>query len=322
MKKTILYCGYGWSGNIGNAFIDYGIRYLLNKIFPKDEIVYASNSAGLFKHKYTNGKIYNLFSKKQKTSFDIRNVIKADYYVLGGALLNKNWFDINSVFINYLVNTQKSVFLIGTSGGNDYGKEQVNYVKNILNKLNLKIFVSRDNETYEYYSECAKYTYNGIDNAFFLNNVFKPAKLNIDDYIISTFDHRKEPDEILKKHHNIFRLYHSSWNLGRLELILQKPKEILQLMSNNDMISDFPDDYLNLYANCNITYSDRVHACIATLIFGNKARYYQDSPRSLLFERIGLKDIKNKIVQLNLDYIEREKKEEIDYLCSTVTKIG
>lgn len=39
-------------------------------------------------------------------------------------------------------------------------------------------------------------------------------------------------------------------------------------------------------------YSDRVHACIPTLAFGNKARLFSNSPRIALFENAKIPDVR------------------------------
>ena len=51
-------------------------------------------------------------------------------------------------------------------------------------------------------------------------------------------------------------------------------------------------DYLLLYRNASEVYSDRVHACIPTLAFGNKARLFSNSPRIALFENAKIPDVK------------------------------
>ena len=84
--------------------------------------------------------------------------------------------------------------------------------------------------------------------------------------------------------------------------------------------SDLPDDYLNLYGNCKATYSDRIHACVATLAFGNPARLYSKSERFLLFDRVGLSSIRDNIVSLDRGKIEKEKKKQIDFLRGIFTK--
>ena len=86
------------------------------------------------------------------------------------------------------------------------------------------------------------------------------------------------------------------------------------VFTNKTLISDIPEDYLNLYANAYATYSDRVHACIATLAFGNYARLYSQTPRAYLFERLGLGTIKRNILRLDEDKIKLEKSHHISFL--------
>ena len=75
--------------------------------------------------------------------------------------------------------------------------------------------------------------------------------------------------------------------------------KITRQVKNNIFISDYPLDYLAIYRNVNTTYSDRVHACIPTLSFGNKACLFSKSPRKVLFENVGLLDMNSKPVKLN-----------------------
>lgn len=313
MKNTILYCGFGWASNIGNAFIDYSIMDSLKKVCNND-IHFTSNMQSWLKHRYAERLGFLTKSNKdvQQNDFDLRSIIKAHYYLFGGALLNRAWFNDNSRIIKKLISDKSKVVLYGVSGGNDYSQDEIKYVRDILNKLNLYALVSRDNETYENFSDLAEYSYSGIDCAFFINDFFTPAEFNFENYIVVTFDHFKEPD--IKTEKKIIRLYHSAWDLGRIENLLKAPIKTTKLMGSNDLISDFPDDYLNIYANCDATYSDRVHACVATLAFGKKAQYFGKSPRSLLFERVGLNDIKDHLVNLDHEKIKIEKENQLKFL--------
>jgi hypothetical protein len=83
---------------------------------------------------------------------------------------------------------------------------------------------------------------------------------------------------------------------------------------NNILISDIPEEYLNVYAHTKKTYSDRVHACVSTLSYGNQAKLFIDTKRALLFERIGLGDITSDFVTLKDTNIKKEKDEQIKYL--------
>ncbi|QNB47100.1 hypothetical protein BR63_12755 [Thermanaerosceptrum fracticalcis] len=82
----------------------------------------------------------------------------------------------------------------------------------------------------------------------------------------------------------------------------------------NAIASDEPFTYFTVYANTTLTLSDRVHACVATLAYGKPAMLFTPSPRSYLFDRLGLTDIRKKPVLLNKDYLEEEKKKQLEFL--------
>jgi hypothetical protein len=312
MSKSILYCGVGSATNIGNAFLDYGLWGVFKRVAPNYNIITTSNMPYWVYNRY-----FNLFKfvmperfKVKNNPFDLRNEFETDYYCLSGAFLTKELIGFNKKFIENLIKTQSKVMLLGIGGGNDYSKKQISYIQSVLKELNLVALVSRDEETYANFNDYAKASYNGIDNAFFMPDYFKPASLkNKGGFDVFTFDDVKEPKIVTSK--KILRLQHDLWQAGRIKHAIKYKKNIVR---HNDMMSDWLDDYLNIYANCNTTYSDRVHACVATLIYGNKAKYFGKSPRSLLFERINLSNIKDEVVSLNMKYIEKEKQKEIDFL--------
>jgi polysaccharide pyruvyl transferase WcaK-like protein len=82
----------------------------------------------------------------------------------------------------------------------------------------------------------------------------------------------------------------------------------------NATASDEPWTYINIYANADFTLSDRVHACVATLAFGNPAMLFTPSPRSALFGRVGIGDIRDRMVTLDLDRLQEEQEAEITWL--------
>jgi superfamily II DNA/RNA helicase len=91
-------------------------------------------------------------------------------------------------------------------------------------------------------------------------------------------------------------------------------------MLESVLISDIPDDYLNLYANAYAVYTDRVHACIATLSFGNLARLYSSSHRNSLFEKVGAEEIEKRLVKLDQDRLNIEKEKHLSFLREILTE--
>lgn len=55
---------------------------------------------------------------------------------------------------------------------------------------------------------------------------------------------------------------------------------------NNIYLSDTPEDYLNIYANAEAVFSDRVHTCVGALAQGIPAMFMGNTPRANLFKRV------------------------------------
>lgn len=82
--------------------------------------------------------------------------------------------------------------------------------------------------------------------------------------------------------------------------------------------ADLPYGYLNLYANSSLTLSDRVHACAATLAFGNSAMLFVNTDRLGLLGRVGAEGITEHPVQLDLKRLEDEKSRMVEWLKKTL----
>ena len=78
------------------------------------------------------------------------------------------------------------------------------------------------------------------------------------------------------------------------------------------IISDYPIDYLTVYKNVHTTYSDRVHACIPTLSFGNYAQLFSRSPRLALFENVGLNEIVKRPVKIS--GLDEYQEKQVEFL--------
>ena len=89
---------------------------------------------------------------------------------------------------------------------------------------------------------------------------------------------------------------------------------------NNSFCADLPYGYLNLYANATLTLSDRVHACAATLAFGNSAMLFVNTDRLGLLGRVGAEGITVHPVQLDLNLLADEKSRMVAWLEKTMTE--
>lgn len=87
------------------------------------------------------------------------------------------------------------------------------------------------------------------------------------------------------------------------------------------LVSDEPYTYLTVYGNSALTLSDRVHACVATLAYGNPAMLFTPSPRARLFERVGLGQIKQRPVVLDPVVLVEEKKAQLRFFAEAMSAI-
>lgn len=293
LKKKIIYYGGCWPTNIGNAFIDYGSVYTIKEACPNADIYFASELPRW---------LFMRAGKDMNKSVDLAGIAEVDYLVFSGAALTIEATKTICPIIQRLSRRGVKIIIDGCGGGS-YKKTEVDNFRRFLDSVEISGFISRDETAYNSYKDCCPKSHNGIDCAFFLSKSFSPVPLIIKDYAVYNFDHIKEP-KIEGHNKKIIRTHHACF--GNI------PKEHFKF--EDTLISDVPDDYLNLYANTYATYSNRVHACIATLSFGNLARLYSSTPRGSVFDRLGLGQIREKLVKLDRDKLDIEQKKQISFL--------
>lgn len=83
----------------------------------------------------------------------------------------------------------------------------------------------------------------------------------------------------------------------------------------NTFVSDIPYNYFDIYGNTNVTFSNRVHACVLTLAYGKPAMFFSNTKRGKLLERFeDLKEIKNKPVTIQQNILDNEKAKQLEFL--------
>ena len=326
--------------NIGNMFIDLGSMVSLTKACESCTINHISGlprilfenrynylkkkffnvipfgAVGRFmlgEEKYNNIKreIYGNVIKTDKSLqnyFDLGKYLKSDYAVISGCILC--YQDIRRYMPTLLYLKEKNVKIIFNGVGSPtYSKGEVDKVISILEKIKPYALISRDSEAFKNYHDFAKYSYAGIDCAFFINDYFHPAELEISEYVVLTFDNQPEPQiEVGDK--LIVRTSHDPLGDVHEYPIIKKAR----YDKKNILISDDPEDYLNIYANAKEVHTDRVHACVPTLSFGKPCRLYCETERALLFQKIGISDIKEKLTYPDISKIEIEKRKNVQKL--------
>lgn len=320
--------------NIGNAFIDLGAEATIKAAVPEATIVKVSSFANFaatmgftFRLK-ENPVVYWLWSRvmqkfvkqlhdKTYVTVEGHNVLspakiaKVDYLIVPGCVLTKAYMVIYGKFLKEKVDQGCKIIFWGASG-NYYTKEEIDEVTSWLEVLKPYAICTRDSVAYKHYSKFSNNVFNGIDNVFFVNRLGLP-KIDtiIDPYIAINFD---EP-----KHRKIGKKLKEQYGQEHIVETNHKPTPFVtvnKLVKKDVMVSEYPLDYLFIYNNTKETHTDRVHACIPTLSFGNYAQLYSDSPRIALFENAGLdlNELKSKPIKIDQVKLKELQERQIDFL--------
>jgi hypothetical protein len=86
----------------------------------------------------------------------------------------------------------------------------------------------------------------------------------------------------------------------------------------NAVTSDEPFTYFTVYANADLTISDRVHACVASLAYGTPAMLLAQTGRASLFDRVDATEIGRRPVTLDRERLREEQDAEIEFLRRSV----
>lgn len=314
---TFLQNGGGWTTNIGNAFLDLGSIELLRQAFPESEVHLSSVMNRYYSKRIRGG----ILGRIAKNDGDISNVLniqeyaKVDFVAQCGAFLGMDWFELNGPVLEKLVD--RGVRLIITGGGmtdKAYSEEEVETVRQYLKRLSPLVFISRDRESYKAFHDLAEYSYDGIDVAFFLNDAYSAMELDIPPYVVLNFDKTTDPDldgidldgrKIVRIHHSFFHKLFSTEHFKYRSHYYGK---------KNVMISEIPYGYLNLYAGAEEVYSDRVHACVASMVYGTQARLFSSTSRAGLLERVGLESVLSELTYPDISSIHKEKEKQVKFL--------
>lgn len=304
-KPVILYYGGCWPTNIGNAFIDIGAQALLRHAVPEATVLIASEAPRWF---FSNPKAQvrrTLMSKRRgptpaaENALDIAEHVVCDLVVFSGMAMCDEFVRVNGPTIRALRRRGIPIFLMGT-GGDHYTPEEKASFGAFLEDVQPVAFISRDRESFQTYRDFVSNSHGGIDCGFFVALGYDPPKLDLEPYVVMNFDTTTEPD-IAVSGLRVIRTNHCCW--GPVPEAVAAVEDML--------VSDLPEDYLALYAQAACTYSDRVHACVATLAYGGKARLFHSTPRGGLFEAVGAEGIRSAPVTVAPDVLKEKRQQQI-----------
>ena len=312
MKKDIkigLYIG-SWPQNIGNAFFDLGARAILEQAAPEATFYPMGGAVHwmfMASHKHHNGRIKNRLNDVLKSkpsyphnSLEIGQFADVDLIVFAGMSMCREFVENNGR--TFLEASKRGIATLGLgAGGAIYDEDEANVFSGFLNSLNKSAIITRDDDTFDLFSGRINNMWSGIDCAFFLPDYYTPPQLRLPKYDIENFDYVDKHPSIDHDGRKVIYTHHDLW--GPL------PKRYIY--KPDTLVSDVPEDYLTLYSQVSHTYADRVHACVASLAYGNSARLYSGTPRKALFGKVGVPKITSEISRLDMDMLKELKRSQI-----------
>lgn len=332
-QKSALFPSSHWGSNIGNAFFNLGTEYLLRNsanlsITPSD--LPPTKAFGLTKHQQSNDCGYGYRLGRQ------------EYLVLDGPMFDLSFWKLFGPYLKAAKELNIKVLLIST-GGIEYSKEEIEHCRNVLKEYPPYLITTRDYETYLNYKDFTPNAYNGICSAWFVPEAY-PGYTIVKEapYIACCFDHTKEPDISFESedvfslrtsevHHSkitkISRLLQKNLphNIGGFD-VLRPCHQVLNrqnwrlFFKPNAFNSQTPYGYLNIYRNAKLSVTDRLHASVATLAYGNPARLFLKSKRSFLLDRIGATAVTREVFSIDQHQLRSEKLKYNNWLSELFSK--
>lgn len=348
--KVALVSGF-WAQNIGNAFFNIGGKWILDQVFGEGEVQFVQDHPA-YRTFYDQSKGY------PGNYVRIHEMLDVDYIVLQGPMLTKNFpiiwgpafkafkekgikvLLVGAAFFKYTDEELSAVTdffkayppaLISTRDTESYnrvrglgvpchdGIDSAFFVPKVFKPLKfdreyLTFNFDRFPEPSVYIGENSDgepdFQFDALEASWDLRvpkiQQYFAKKGKAQAYFGHLLDFRKLPSELAGR--TIIRPEHR-YVPHMTHKIYQHP---------NSFVSDEVFTYLSIYARTSLTLADRVHACVMTLAYGNPAMLFTDSPRQALFARLGLDDIRNRPVSLDMDYLEEQRSAELKFLRETV----
>jgi len=328
-----------WLRNIGNGFIDMGARSIIEKAAPEAEVVEVSGYPNWVASQRELGQLAGITGafgpaqglaeqiQKHRNSvtnrfINIGELVDADLAILPGCVLYQFALEIYRPLLEDLNDRDIPIVIMGAGGG-DYAQSTQQYVRDFLSEIEPIGLMTRDEIAYQVYSDTVEHTYNGIDCAFFIDDWYTPPQANTT-FDAAAFDKQDEPADI-SNGQRIIRTDHVPFgepHKGFTQKVQTARDQHGFFESNNILVSDNIRDYLFIYKNAIVTHSDRIHACVPTLAYGNQARFWFSTPRAALFERVLNEDISGEAVSIDQHRLSRQKSEQVSALAQIISDIS
>lgn len=344
-----------WLTNIGNGFIDEGAKAAIEEAVPGAQVIDASGYSyyAAWIESFTlrreirqilRGKtVENALTGPRMNAVSVAQLVKVDVAVLAGCVLEEQALSVYMNTLTALRDRGVPLVLLG-AGGLDYRTATREHVTEALKSIQPAALLTRDRSAYQAYGSLVNCAYDGIDCGFFVDKYYRPPP-STERFVVATFDEDKEPTieadckvihitnhpfEYAKVRNPGFNALAGLNALRRMKRQLVSPRVSRRLdghgiftQTSNAFVSDAVKDYLFFYGNAAETHSDKIHACVPTLTYGNQAKFYYQTARAGLFDRIQhclSGDIRAELVRVDLKGLSEEKKGQVAALRQAIER--
>lgn len=308
--------------NIGDGFYQFSLFNLLKKEFPQHDYAFLDGPSS---------RSFRYSDRFAKNVFKAEDVQDSDLYVFSGPILNSRFMLDYAPLIKKLNNRGAKYAIISAHGD----PKSANSIRTFLQSFPPILLASRDRATFNLYCSSNFPTYDGICTASLVSLTCEVGEtVKSRPYIASSFYNGYEPKfEVFTSEAGITGISGieswkptPQWRLWRhLEWMTKTyPKSIkgyeiirpvhdigykfshLNYARANSFLSYNPLIYLSLYKGASLTVTNRLHAAIPTISFGNPAVYVGATARNGALDRLGLKDYQGKTITLSSEIIQNE----------------
>ncbi len=347
MRTALVYGA--WGQNIGNAFFNLGGEHLLRQAGHHVSLIQDQPAYATFRNE-EKGNFDN--------AFDFIGALDVDLVVLQGPLFTRNFGNIWRPTMEKLKRRGVSWGVLAGSF-RKFTDEEIVVAAELFAEHPPLFISTRDELTHQRIESLCEVSRSGICSAFFLPQMYQPPRLadpeDADGYVSFCFDHFVEPTVTPDVHGDVsigngrFSLTYPRFaeRMARTSkahayvghftdarslptvvgnrLVLRPehrsnphiPGKIYR--NPNSFAWDEPYTYLTAYANSELTLSDRVHACVATLAYGGRAMLHNPiTRRHALFAAVGAETIADEPVSIDRDLLSANYQETVDFLASFV----
>lgn len=331
----ILFPESNWASNIGNPFFYLGIAHAVRTALPSAEIIDTASNPVL---------PLKLGKKTKPHAFNYAGFGgDVDALLFTGPMFDLNFREFFEPALRSAKENGQKIFLL-SAGGINYDEKEVKHCREVLAEYKPDVLMTRDPQTYEFYGDCAVKSYNGVCGAWYAPDYYPGYSTpKLGKYITSCFDFQPElsaevllnaaddapaaipaPPALGKTRGRIQRVLArgQSGRIGDYSVVrpCHRPANhpLTVFTQPNTFASYTPFGYLNLYRNTAVTITDRLHAAVVTLAYGNPAYLFLRSKRSFLLDAMDLKYEPGVRLKLDMDLLKSKKAAQVEFLKSAL----